>query len=40
MNSFWHRVCRWVTNNFYSTLTSILTHEACLPPIEAYCHHR
>ena len=35
MHSFWHRVCRWVTNNFYSTPTSILTREACLPPIEA-----
>ena len=40
MNSFWHRVCRWVTNNFYSTPTSILTREACLPPIDAYCRHR
>ena len=40
MNSFWHRVCRWVTNNFYSTPTSILTREACLPPINAYCCHR
>ena len=37
MNSFWHRVCRWVTNNFYSTPTSILTREACLPPIDTYC---
>ena len=40
MNSFWHRVCRWVTNNFYSTPTSILTREACLPSIDAYCRHR
>ena len=40
MNSFWHRVCRWGTNNFYSTPTSILTREACLPPIDAYCRHR
>ena len=40
MNSFWHRVCRCVTNNFYSTPTSILTREACLPPIDAYCRHR
>ena len=40
MNSFWHRVCRWVTNNFHSTPTSILTREACLPPIDAYCRHR
>ena len=40
MNSFWHRVSRWVTNNFYSTPTSILTRKACLPPIDTYCHHR
>ena len=33
MNSFWHRVCRWVTNCFYSTLTSILTREAWLLPV-------
>ena len=40
MNSFWHRTCRWVTNCFFSTPTSILTREACLPPIEAYCRYR
>ena len=40
MNSFWHRVCRWVINNFYSTPISILTWEACLPPIDAYGRHR
>ena len=40
MNSFWHRVCRWLTNNFYSTPTSILTREACLPPVDVYCRHR
>ena len=40
MNSFWHRVCRWVTNSFYSTPTSILTREACLPPVDVYCRHR
>ena len=40
MNSIWHRVCWQVTNNFYSTPTSILTCEACLPPIDAYCRHR
>ena len=39
INSFWHRVCPWVTNNFYWTRTSILTGEACLPPIDAYCRH-
>ena len=40
MYSFWHRVCGWVTNCFYSSSTSILTREACLPPIDAYCRHR
>ena len=40
MNSFWHRTCRWVTNCFYSTPTSILTREAYLPPIAAYCRYR
>ena len=40
MNSFWHRTCRWVTNCFFSTPTSILTREACLPPIAAYCRYR
>ena len=40
VSSFWHRVCRWVTNNFYSTPTSILTREACLPPVDVYCRHR
>ena len=40
MNSFWHRTCRWVTTCFYSTPTSILTREACLPPIAAYCRYR
>ena len=40
MNSFWHRTCRWVTNCFYSTPTSILTREACLPPVAAYCRYR
>ena len=40
MSSFWHRVCRWVTKNFYSTPTSILTREACLPPVDVYCRHR
>ena len=40
MNSFWHRVCRWVTNSFHSTPTSSLTREACLPPVDVYCRHR
>jgi len=37
MNGFWHRVQRWTTNNFFSTPTSILSREACLPPIVSYC---
>ena len=40
MSSFWHRRCRWVTNCFYLTPTSILTWEDCLPPIDAYCRYR
>ena len=33
MDSFWHRVQRWTTNNFFSTSSSILAWEACLPPV-------
>jgi len=33
MNIFWHRVHRWTTNAFYSTPTSILSREVCLPPL-------
>ena len=40
MNGFWHRVQKWTTNNFYSTPTSILAREACLPPIVSYCRYR
>jgi len=40
MNSFWHRVQRWTTNNFSSTSTSILSPEACLPPIISYCRYK
>ena len=40
MNGFWHRVQRWTTNNFFSTLTSILSREACLPPIASYCRYK
>ena len=39
MNSFWHRIQRWITNAFYSTPTSILSREACLPPIVTYCRY-
>jgi len=40
MNGFWHRVQRWTTNNFFSTPTSILSREACLPPVISYCRYR
>jgi len=40
MNSFWHRVQRWTTNNLFSTPTSILSREACLPPIFSYCRYK
>ena len=39
MNSFWHRVQRWTTNNSFSTPTPILAREACLPPIVSYCRY-
>jgi len=40
MNSFWHRVQRWTTNNVLSTPTSVLSREACLPPIISYCRYK
>ena len=40
MNSFWHRVQRWTTNNFFSTPTSITARDACLPPIVSYSRYR
>jgi len=40
MDSFWHRVQYWTTNNFFSTPTSILSREACLPPVISYCRYR
>ena len=40
LNSFWHSVCWWVTNNFYSTPTSILLREAFLASIDSYCKYR
>ena len=40
LNSFWHSVCRWVTNNYYSRPTSILLHQACLPPMDSYCKYK
>jgi len=40
MNSFWHNVQRWPTNNSFSIPISILAREACLPPIISYCRYR
>jgi len=34
LSVFWHKVQRWTTNCFVSTLTDILAIEACLPPLE------
>lgn len=36
MHSFWHRVQRWSTNAFYSSPTTILSQEVCLPPVAFY----
>src|SRR6266403_2820381 len=33
MEVFCRKVLRWVTNCFSSTPTTILTYEACLPPL-------
>ena len=33
LNTFWHKVQRWATNRFSSTLTGIMAIESCLPPI-------
>jgi len=40
MNSFWQRVPRWTSNNFFCTPTSILSREACLPLIVSYCRYK
>src|ERR1700712_1137471 len=40
MNTLWHKVQRWVTNTFSSTPTTILSREACLPPVAPYCRYR
>jgi len=40
LNGFWHRVQRWTTNNFFSTPTSILSCDACLPPIVSNCRYK
>ena len=39
-NSLWNRVQSWTTNSFFSTPTTILSREVCLPPIIAYCRYR
>ena len=40
MSVFWHRVCRWITNCFYSTNLTCLHREACLPPLPILVHHQ
>jgi len=40
MYRFWHRVQRWTTNNFFPMPTSIVSREACLPPVILYCRYR
>src|ERR1700712_1763052 len=40
MNTLWHKVQRWVTNTFSSTPTSILSREACLPPVAPYFRYK
>jgi len=35
MSVFWHRVCWWITNCFFTTNTICLHREACLPPLLA-----
>jgi len=32
--AFWHKVQRWCTNCFVSTLSDFLAIEACLPPLD------
>ena len=40
MSVFWHRVCRWITNCFYSTNIACLHREACLPPLPVLVRHQ
>jgi len=41
MSVFWRRVCRWITNCFFTTNTTCLHREACLPPLPVLiCHQR
>jgi len=40
MSVFWHRVCRWITNSFFSTNTACLLREACLPPLPGLVGHQ
>ena len=40
LDVFWHRVQRWVTNCFSSTLVPILAIESCLPPLVLLVEHR
>jgi len=40
MSVFWHRVCRLITNCFFTTNTVCLHREGCLPPLPALIHHQ
>ena len=40
MTVFWNKVLRWVTNCFRSTPVTILSCEACLPPLDCYLPHK
>jgi len=37
---FWRRVCRWITNCFFTTNTTCLHREACLPPLPTLIRHQ
>jgi len=40
MSVFWHWVCRWITNCFFTTNTICLHREACLAPLPLLVHHQ
>jgi len=40
MNVYWRQVQRWVSNCFRSTPITILSAEACIPPLQAIIPHK
>jgi len=40
MSVFWHRVCRWITNWFFSTNIPCLHRDACLPALPVLVRHQ